>query len=236
MSGEWIGMSRGEVDRLGVIQEVAAKRLRQATAAELLGLSVRQVKRLVKRYRARGAAGLVSGHRGRHSNNAIAPSVKAAALELIRERYVDFGPTLAHEKLVEAHGFGVSVETVRQWMIEADLWRVKPRRVVRVHQRRPRRAYLGELVQADGSDHAWFESRASRCTLIVFVDDATSRLLALRFVPSESTQAYMQTLREYLHASRPPGEGASITRHRRHRDRQCVFADVHGRLQRPLCH
>ena len=148
------------MDRLGVIQEVAAKRLRQATAAELLGLSVRQVKRLVKRYRARGAAGLVSGHRGRRSNNAIAPSVKAAALELIRERYVDFGPTLAHEKLVEAHGFGVSVETVRQWMIEAD-------------QRHP---------------------------------------------------------------SRPPGEGASITRHRRHRDRQCVFADVHGRLQRPLCH
>ena len=180
-------MSRREVDRLGVIQEVAAKRLRQATVAELLGLSVRQVKRLVKRYRARGAAALVSGHRGRRSNNAIAPSVKGAALELIRERYVDFGPTLAHEKLVEAHGFGVSVETVRQWMIEANLWRVKPRRVVRVHQRRPRRACLGERVQADGSDHAWFESPAPRCTLIVFVDDATSRLLALRFVPSEST-------------------------------------------------
>ena len=152
-------MSRREVDRLGVIQEVAAKRLRQATAARLLGLSVRQIKRMVKRYRARGAAGLASGHRGRRSNNDIARSVKAAALELIRERYVDFGPTLAHEKLVGAHGFGVSVETVRQWMIEADLWRVKPRRVVRVHQRRPRGACLGELVQADGSDHAWFEAR-----------------------------------------------------------------------------
>ena len=141
----------------------------------------------------------MSGHQGRRSNNAIAPAVKAAALELIRTRYVDFGPTLAHEKLVELHGFGVSVETVRQWMIEAGLWRVKPRRVVRVHQRRPRRACLGELVQADGSDHAWFEARGPRCTLIVYVDDATSRLLALRFVPSESTQAYMQTLREYLH-------------------------------------
>ena len=134
----------------------------------------------------------------------IAPSVKAAAVGLIRERYVDFGPTLAHEKLVEAHGFGVSVETVRQWMIEAELWRVKPRRVMRVHQRRPRRACLGELVQADGSDHAWFEDRGSRCALIVFVDDATSRLLALRFVPSESTGAYMRTLRGHFKAHGRP--------------------------------
>lgn len=197
-------MSRREVDRLDIVQEVAARRLRQATAAQLLGLSVRQVKRLVQRYRARGAAGLVSGHRGRRSNNAIAASVKAAAVELIRERYVDFGPTLAHEKLVEAHGFGVSVETLRQWMIEAQLWRVKPRRAVRVHQRRPRRACLGELVQADGSDHAWFEERGPRCALIVFVDDATSRLLALRFVPSESTAAYMRTLRGYLKAHGRP--------------------------------
>ena len=187
-----------EVDRLGVIREVAGKRLRQREAGERMGLSVRQVKRLLRRYRELGARGLISGHRGRKASNAIAPEVRAEMVAVVRERYWDFGPTLAHEKLTEVHGYGVSVETLRQWMAEEGLWRTRKRRGMRVHQSRPRRSALGELVQIDGSPHAWFEDRGPYCTLIVFIDDATSRLMALRFFEAETTEAYLRTLRGYL--------------------------------------
>ena len=156
-----------EVDRLEVIREVAGKRLRQGEAGERMRLSVRQVKRLLRRYREFGAVGLISGHRGRKASNAIAPEVRAEVLAVVRERYWDFGPTLAHEKLTEVHGYGVSVETLRKWMAEEGLWRSRKRRGMRVHQSRPRRSALGELVQIDGSPHAWFEDRGPYCTLIV---------------------------------------------------------------------
>ncbi len=187
-----------EVDRLEVIREVAGKRLRQREAGERMGLSVRQVKRLLRRYRELGARGLISGHRGRKANNAIAPEVRAEILGVVRERYWDFGPTLAHEKLTEVHSYGVSVETLRKWMAAEGLWRSRKRRGMRVHQSRPRRTALGELVQVDGSPHRWFEERGPYCTLIVFIDDATSRLMALRLVEAETTEAYMRTLRGYL--------------------------------------
>ncbi len=187
-----------EVDRLEVIREVVGKRLVQREAGERLRLSVRQVKRLVRRYRELGAKGLISGHRGRKASNAIAPEVRAEILAVVRERYEDFSPTLAWEKLWEVHGYRVSVETLRKWMAEAGLWRSKKRRGMRVHHSRPRRQAVGELVQIDGSPHRWFEERGPSCTLIVFIDDATSRLMALRFVEAETTQAYMRTLRGYL--------------------------------------
>ena len=198
MLEERLLMSSVELDRLGVIRQVVEKRLKQREAASVLGLSVRQVKRLLARYRSEGAAGLVSRHVSRTPTHVIAEEVKAAVLGLLRERYVDFGPTLAREKLVEVHGYGVSVETVRQWMIEAGLWRVKSRRSVTVHQRRLRRACVGELIQADGSDHAWFEGRGPRCTLLVYADDATGGLLLLRFVAAETTRAYMETMHSYV--------------------------------------
>ncbi len=188
-----------EVDRLGVIRDVVGKRLRQREAGERMGLSVRQVKRLLRRYREQGAKGLISGHRGRKANNAIAPEKRAEMLGLVRERYEDFSPTLAAEKLREVHGHRISAETVRKWMIAEGLWRSRKGREMRVHPSRPRRAALGELVQIDGSPHPWFEDRGPSCTLIVFIDDATSRLLALRFVEAETTEAYMSTLRGYLH-------------------------------------
>ena len=112
---ERITMSRREVDRLGVIQAVADRRLRQREAARQLGLSTRQVKRLVRDFRERGPAGLISGHRGRPSNNAIPAATRAAVLALVRERYADFGPTLACEKLADCHGFTLSTETLRQF-------------------------------------------------------------------------------------------------------------------------
>ena len=191
-------MSHEELDRLGVIRLVAGKRLRQREAGERLGVSVRQVKRLVKCYRDRGPDGLVSGHRGKRSNRAFAESMRRAMLNLIRERHADFGPTPASEKLLERHGCRASAETVRKWMIEEGLWQPRTRRRAQVHQRRPRRPRPGELIQVDGSPHDWFEGRSPPCTLIVFIDDATSRLMALQFVPAETTEACMEVLRDYL--------------------------------------
>jgi len=198
MAKEHITMSQRELDRVGVIRQVVEKRLRQKDAARQLGLSVRQIKRLAQRYRAEGAAGLVSRHRGKRPNNQIADAIRRQILDLVRSRYADFGPTLACEKLAELHGHKISTETLRQWMIADGLWKPKPRRRARIHQRRPRRPCRGELVQIDGSPHDWFEDRGPRCTLIVFIDDATSELLALRFAPAETTQAYMDTLDGYL--------------------------------------
>ena len=200
MSSVEVLLSMVEADRVGVIRDVVEKRLTQREAALRLGLGVRQVKRLVSRYRERGAAGLVSGRRGRPSNNAIDPAVRRDALELVRERYPDFGPTFACEKLVDEHGFRLSAETLRGWMIEDGLWRPKARRGERAHLSRPRRECVGDLVQIDGSPHDWFEGRGPRCTLIVYVDDATSRLLAMGFWPGETTEAYMETMRAYLAA------------------------------------
>ena len=139
-------MSKREWDRAGVIREVVERRLKQREAAVRLGLSVRQVKRLSARYRDRGAAGLVSGHRGKRSNNAIDASVRREVLELVRERYWDFGPTFAREKRVEEHGYRLSAETLRRWMMAAGLWRAKASRELRAHPRRPRRECVGDLL------------------------------------------------------------------------------------------
>lgn len=191
-------MSHGEMDRLGLIQAVVSTRLRQKVAASQLGLTVRQIKRLVRRYREQGATGLISGHRGKLPSNAISAATRAEIMALMNLCYRDFGPTFAREKLVEQDGFNVSVETLRQWMIVDGLWQPKGRKQARIHQRRPRRARFGELVQIDGSPHDWFEGRGPYCTLIVFIDDATSSLMMLRFALAETTQAYMETLRIYL--------------------------------------
>ena len=139
---------------------------------------------------------------GRASAPVSASSAAAASARAERRRPrrapASFAPTLAWEKLTEVHGYGVSVETLRKWMVAEGLWRSKKRPGARVHQSRPRRPALGELVQIDGSPHAWFEDRGRRSTLIAFIDDATSRLMALRFAEAETTEAYMRTLRGYL--------------------------------------
>ena len=198
MPKETMTLSMGELDRISVIEAVVHKRLRQRQAAQQLGLSVRQIKRLVRRYRVAGPQGLVSGHRGKIPGNTKAPSVRQTVLSLVRQHYGDFGPTLASEKLQAIHGESVSRETLRQWLITEGWWQPKVRRKARIHPRRPRRPCVGELIQIDGSPHDWFEGRAAPCTLIVFIDDATSRLMALRFVPAETTRAYMETLAGYL--------------------------------------
>lgn len=193
-----LAMSGKERERLRVIEAVREKRLRQGEAARRLGLSVRQVKRLVAAHRQAGAAGLVSKRRGRASNRRIGPAEREAVLACVRARYGDFGPTLAAEYLASYHGFGRSVETLRQWMIEGGLWVAKRPRRKRAFQLRERRAGVGELVQIDGSAHAWLEARGPRATLIAFVDDASGRLQYARFEPVESTRAYLRALRAYV--------------------------------------
>ncbi|SEI28661.1 Transposase [Paraburkholderia hospita] len=182
-----ITMTMREVDRFKVIQAVTEARLKPGHAAERLGLGVRQVERLVRRYEAAGVAGLVSGKRGRPGNHQLPAGKAQRALALIRERYPDFGPTLACEKLRECHGIELAVETVRTLMRAAGLWIPRRERAPKVYQPRNRRACLGELIQIDGSDHRWFEDRAPACTLLVFIDDATGRLMALHFTAMEST-------------------------------------------------
>ncbi len=191
-------MSAKELDRLEIIGRVVERRLTQWKAAEQLGLSLRQVERLCRAYRAEGAVGLISRKRGRASNHKLGSALRERAVDLLRRRYADFGPTLACEKLAEQHGVVVSRETLRHWMIDAGLWVPRSQRPRRVHQPRHRRAALGELVQIDGYEHAWFEDRGPKCTLLVYVDDATSRLMELRFVPSESAFDYFTSTRAYL--------------------------------------
>jgi len=124
--------------------------------------------------------------------------VREDALGLVRARYSDFGPTFADEKLTEVHGLHVSVSTLRTWMTDAQLWVPRLRRLRSVHQPRARRECYGELIQIDGSDHRWFEEQAPRCTLLVFIDDATGKLMELRFCDGESTFNYFDAAKSYL--------------------------------------
>jgi transposase len=195
---ESITMSMREVDRLKVIQAVIDDKLKASTTARRLQLTKRQVNRLVQRYRAEGAAGLVSHQRGPPGHRQLPSGVAAMALTIIRERYPDFGPTLACEKLREVHGLVLAKETVRKLMSEAGLWIPCKQRPPSIYQPRNRRHCVGELIQIDGSEHAWFEDRSPPCTLLVFVDDATSRLMYLHFTYSESTLSYFEATRAYL--------------------------------------
>ena len=193
-------MSDAELRRLEVLRDVDRDGLPVRTAAQLLGRSERQVWRLLKAFRAEGAPGLISKKRGRPSNRKTSEAIRSAVLWIVRQNYADFGPTLAAEKLAGEHGFAFSSETLRKWMIAEGLWLDRKQRRRRVHQPRHRRECVGELVQVDGCEHWWFEDRGPQCTLLVFVDDATSRLMHLQFVESESTFAYFHAARAYLEA------------------------------------
>ena len=184
----WVVMSERELARVEALSRVTDGSMTLASAATVMGVSRRQAQRLLARYRTEGAPAIRHRARGRAPNNRIHPARRDYALALIRESYADFGPTLAAEALAERHGLKVSRETLRKWMVEAELWLPRAQRR-RFHQPRLRRERLGELVQVDGSQHRWFEDRGPPCTLLVFVDDATSTLMQARFVPSETTFA-----------------------------------------------
>lgn len=193
-----LAMSVAERERTFVIRQVAEGVLLQRTGAERLGICVRQVKRLVRVWRARGDSGLVSRQRGRVSPRRMNPDLRMTITALLRNKYFGFGPTLAAEKLGELEQIVVCRETIRALQIEHGLWRPKTRRAKRVFSLRERRPRFGELIQIDGSPHDWFEGRGPRCTLIVFIDDATGRLTALQFAPAETTRAYLSALKNQI--------------------------------------
>jgi len=191
-------MSTVEIDRVAVIQRVIERRLSAVDAAQQLGLTNRHVGRLVRAYRDGGPEGLVSKRRGKRSNRAYSEQLKQQVLGIVRDRYVDFGPTLVAEKLCEKHDIALSDETIRRWLTEAGIWHTRRSQRQRAYQPRYRRDCFGELIQIDGSEHAWFEGRGPKACLLVFIDDATSKLVELRFCDAESTFDYMHSAKRYL--------------------------------------
>jgi transposase-like protein len=201
-SREGLWMTAKERDRLKVLHEVKKRHITQKQGAAELGFSVRWVRKLLVRWRARGDSALGHGLRGRPSNRKTPEAVKRRVVELYRERkqaklWHDYGPTLAAEELAEQHGIAISRETLRRWLLEAKLWRRRRARVEQAHVWRARRARYGELVQWDTSEHDWLEGRGEKLYLIGMIDDATSRLTA-RFVRHDSTEANLRQLRHYI--------------------------------------
>lgn len=203
---ERIYMSNKDLSRLEVLQKIRDKKMTFKEGAAHLGISERHLKRLSAKVKKEGPKELISKKVGMKGNHRLPDLLKRAALALIEEKYSDFGPTLAHEYLIEKEGVKLSVSSVRNLMIKNELHTPKSKRRKRVYKLRERRAQKGELVQADGSHHAWFEDRGPTCTLLLYVDDATTSLLHGKFAESESKLSYFTAMREYIELhGRPKG-------------------------------
>ncbi len=190
-------MSPAEQDRLRTLQRIADGALTQAQAARKLGISERQVRRLVRAFERHGPQGVLSKRRGAVPNNRVGDETRAAVLERYRGEYRGFGPTFLAQTLAERDGITVSREWLRAFLVEQHLWRAKQRRR-NVHPLRRRRPRFGELVQMDGSPHEWFEERGPSCTLLLAIDDATSRVTAGLFELAETTEGYYRLLALHL--------------------------------------
>lgn len=198
-------MTQADRDRLVTLKKAKKRLVTQKEAAEEMGVTERQVRRLLYALKKRGDKAVIHGLRGMRSNRRIDRGKQQEAVRVLSgEVYRGFGPTLAAEYLADKHGIEASRETVRKWMLEAKLWRARRQRVEKVHQWRPRRSRWGELVQWDTSDHDWLEGRGERIYLIAMIDDATSRLWG-RFVRSDSTEENLQLLWSYLERWGRPG-------------------------------
>jgi hypothetical protein len=196
MAGEDMIMAHpGEIKRLHVIRKVLERVIKQVEAAEILLLSGRQIRRIVKRIRCEGDRGIVHQSRGRASNRRTPDKVKDKVIRLYRAQYKDFGPTLASEKLSERDGIGISGETLRRWLLEAGDWK-RSRKGRKHRQWRERKHHYGEMVQIDGSHHAWFEERGPGCVLMGYIDDATGKVFA-RFYPYEGSLPAMDSFKRY---------------------------------------
>lgn len=191
-----IKFSEAEMDRILILSQVNDRVLNQQEAGERLRVTTRHVRRLLVRMKNEGPSGLKSKHKG--GNRLLPEEFKERVLTAVRERYQGFGPTFASEKLQEAEGLKISKETLRQWMMSSGLWKGRTRKQARVHQSRERRHCFGELVQIDGSHHDWFEGRGPNCCLLVFIDDATSKILGLLFAEGETAVGYMTLVAKHV--------------------------------------
>src|SRR5467141_283076 len=196
METERIALSQRERDRLHVLHELQQGRFTQFTAAQRMKLTARQVRRLLLRLREEGDRAVIHGLRGRPSNRKFAVTFEQKVLARIRQRYADFGPTLAAEHLAQ-EGLPVSRETLRKWMAKASLWRPRSQRVKTIHVWRERRASFGEMVMQDSSPFRWLEERGPACQLIAVIDDATSRLWG-RFTEHDTTEENLRTFGGWL--------------------------------------
>lgn len=200
-----IAMTQEELNRKTIIEQAIERRIKQREGAQRLGVSERHFRRLLKRYRERGDEGLVSGHRGKPSNNRMKSDKLARIVRFIEDPiYTGFGPTLLNEKLEEDTGIHISKETLRQIMIEEELHHPKKKRKKSMHPPRERRHRYGELIQIDGSYHAWLEERGPKACLLLFVDDATSTAVAAQFVDRENYFAYGALCKSYFKAAGVP--------------------------------
>jgi transposase len=193
---DMIVMSIREVRRLKAVQTVIDKQITQKVAASMLGLSGRQVRRLVKVIREKGDRGIIHGLRGRPSNRRLPEAMRGRVLSLYQERYPDFGPTLAMEKLFECDGITISDETLRTWLIEAGLWKKRRKRSA-FRQWRARKECFGEMLQMDGSHHDWLEGRGPELVLMGSIDDATNTVYG-RFHDYEGTKPAMDSFKGYV--------------------------------------
>jgi uncharacterized protein (DUF1330 family)/transposase len=216
---EIIRMSKKELYKSELIAQVINKKITQVKASEELGISLRQTKRLCKKYKEEGPEGLAHKNRGRCSEKKMSPSICSEILELIKSHYIDFGPQLIQEQLETRHALVVSREWIRLLMINEGLWEVKKRKKLEYHQRRNRRSREGELIQIDGSPHAWFEDRASRCCLLNMVDDATGKIMEMRFVEEECLEGYFEGIKRYI---------------RRHGRPIAIYSDRHTIFKSPV--
>ena len=191
-------MSDKALRRHEVLVLVEAGTVFQKDGASRLGITVRQMRRIMKRFRQDGVRGLNSNRYGRKPGNVIDDAIRKQVQEWALGRYQGFGPTLLTEKLAEEHAIALSVESVRQILIAGGLWQARRGGEIKRHPLRERRSRFGELIQIDGSPHDWFEGRSPACTLLVFIDDATGKLTQLRFVLTETTLGYMYCLHGHI--------------------------------------
>lgn len=194
-----ITLTKEELFKFEIVTKLIGGAIAIKQAREQLGLSARQIKRLKRRVADHGATGVVHGLRGKHSNNRIAQTAIEEASVLLKEKYADFGPTFAAEKLKEIHGIALSDERVRTLMTELNLWKPKRRKENREYRAwRPRKEWYGAMEQFDGSYHHWFEDRADECCLLAAIDDATGRITRAEFGRSESVVEVAAFWRGYV--------------------------------------
>ena len=191
-----IVMSVKELNRHRVIEDAAAKKISHGYAARRLNLSVRQIGRLVKRFRKEGMRGLMHKRRNTVSNRKLSEEIKTTALSLYSGKYPDFGPTLFSEKLSLLHGINISKETARKWLLNEGLWK-RERKIKTRRSLRERKPCFGEMLQLDGSHHDWFEGRRGKAVLMSFIDDATGKVYA-KFYEYEGTIPAMDLFKNYI--------------------------------------
>ena len=197
MSKEVIALSIKEIERLRIIHKVMDKQIRQVDGARLLDISDRQVRNIIQKIKADGDKRIAHGNRGRVAANKMSKEQEDRIVKIVEEHYWDFGPTLASEKLLKHEGIKISHEKLRQIMIGQGLWKVRRRRDGPVYQWRERKAYIGEMVQLDGSHHEWLEDRGSKMVFMGYIDDATNRTYG-RFYDHEGVYPAMDSMERYI--------------------------------------